>query len=264
MNARFACSSFLSRALLLTTAAIAWGCNSTGVGNPPRTETVSLAIVADDEPEVTESTDGGSGESILSRGALRHAVLVFGEIRWLPCAMNGASKVTAGPIAVDLITGETRPPLGDVEVPEGGLCGFDAPLAPARDSAELQGRSLFFSGVRADGVPFLLFADVRATLRVRARASEAWGADGPLSLLWALQPRRWASTRELSDAMDQPYRGSGRIIVIDINSNPLLYAAVRSRLAARSTVFIDDDRDGFLDDTERTRDVGSGSDDVEP
>jgi hypothetical protein len=250
--------------VLLTTSALAWGCNSTGVGNPPRTETVSLAIVADDEPEVTEPADGGTAEPSLERGALRHAVLVFGEIRWLPCDPAGTSTVTPGPIAVDLITGETRPALGDVEVPEGGLCGFDAPLAPAQDSAELQGRSLFFSGVRADGVPFLLFANVRATLRVRARAGEAWGAQGPLALLWALQPRRWASAMELSDAMDQPYRGSGRIIVIDVNRNPLLYDAVRARLAARSTVFVDNDSDGFLDDSERSRDVGGGSDDVEP
>jgi hypothetical protein len=237
------------------------GCNSTGVGNPPVVDdTVSMAIVADDESEgVPSAADGGiTGES-LSRGTLNHAVLVLGSIRWLACSDPGVVTVSEGPFVVDLITGESRPPLPDVIAPEGGFCGFDAPLSAGARSPEISGRSLFFSGERADAVPFVLFSDMRAVLRVRPTAGEVWGGEAqPIAVLWAMRPRSWASRMELDGATVSPW-GMRRAIVIDIDRNPVLFALIRSRLAGLSQLFVDRDADGFLDSEDRDRSIGLGS-----
>jgi hypothetical protein len=243
--------------------AVLFGCNSTGVGNPPRSETVSMAIVADDDSEgVPSETDGGAPGESLSRGSLDHAVLVLDSIRWRACTDATLITVSEGPFVVDLITGESRPPLPDVEIPEGGFCGFDAPLSTLARSADLSGRSLFFSGVRADGVPFLLFSEMRAVLRVRAVPGQRWDTDDdPLAVLWALRPRSWASRMELADARVSAW-GERRAIVIDIDRNPALYALVRARLAGLSQLFVDQDADGFLDAEDRGATIGAGDPDT--
>jgi hypothetical protein len=80
-----------------------------------------------------------------------------------------------------------------------------------------------------------------------------------------MQPRRWASLMELGAAQDFPWAGMRRIILIDINRNPLLYAAIRARIAGFSGVFIDRDGDRFLDANERTQSpVGNGNTDASP
>lgn len=246
------------------------GCSSTGVGNPSvptDTGTLSLAIVGDEleaaegsaEQAVAEPGDAGSAlPEPLPRGSLERAVLVIGSVRWTPCDEAAAVITQSGPFIVDLLAGETRPALPRFEVPAGGLCGFEAPLAPARSSAELLGRSLWFSGTRADGVRFVLFADVRATLRVRALAgpgaaaeqAQSWGGEGDLSLLWALRPRRWAAARELDEAEAIPSEGR-RTIVIDADRHPLLFAAIRARLASQSALYLDRDGNGALDPGDR-------------
>lgn len=239
------------------------GCNSTGVGNPPRSDTVSMAIVADDESEgVPSETDGGAEGESLSQGSLNHAVLVLDSIRWRACTDATLITVSEGPFLVDLITGESRPPLPDVATPPGGFCGFDAPLSTAARSADLSGRSLFFSGVRADGVPFLLFSEMRAVLRVRAASGQSWGnQNAPLAVLWAMRPRSWTSRMELADARVSAW-GERRAIVIDIDRNPLLYALIRARLAGLSQLFVDQDADGFLDAEDRAATIGAGDPDT--
>ncbi len=234
-------------------------CSSTGVGNP-YTGSVSLAIVSDDEPSALPG-DVGSEEP-LPRGSLERAVLVLGSIRWLPCDPSQMEVVHEGPFIVDLLAGETRPPLPELEAPEGGVCGFDAPLRPARDSAQLGGRSLLFSGVRADGAEFLLFGNVRATLRVRAVDGQVWGGDEPLSLLWAMRPRRWAAQMELAEAAPSEWAGGRRIIVIDVNRHPVLYGLIRLRLAGTSRIFIDQDGNQALDEAEgASEEIGIGTPD---
>lgn len=250
----------MKTSLLLSTACLAalLGCNSTGVGNPNRP--VSMAIVSDDQAEgVPSAADGGgvAGED-LAQGSLNHAVLVLGSIRWRACSNSNQMTISEGPFVVDLITGESRPALPDVEAPEGGFCGFDAPLSTAARTADLSGRSLFFSGVRADGVPFLLFSEMRAVLRVRAAQGQAWGDGAPLAVLWALRPRSWASRMELADATVSAW-GMRRAIVIDVDRNPLLFTLIRSRLAGLSQMFLDGDADGFLDPEDRGTAIGVGS-----
>jgi hypothetical protein len=234
-------------------------CSSTGVGNP-YTGSVSLAIVSDDELEPSALPGDAGSEEPLPRGSLERAVLVLDSMRWLPCDTSQAGVVHAGPFIVDLLAGETRPPLPELEAPEGGVCGFDAPLGPARDSAQLGGRSLLFSGVRADGAEFLLFGNVRATLRVRAVDGQVWGADEPQALLWAMRPRRWAAQMELAEAEPSEWAGGRRIIVIDVNRHPVLYGLIRLRLAGTSRIFIDQDGNRALDEAERaSEEIGTGT-----
>lgn len=226
---------------------LALACSSTGVGNPGAAS-LSLAIVSDDsEPSATGEP---AALEPLPERALDTAVVVLGSLRWLPCAEAGDETTQTGPFIVDLLSGEIEPPLPAIPVPTGGFCGFDAPLQPARYSAELAGRSLFFSGTRADGVPFVLFADVGATLRVRAAVGQAWGLEEGQALLWALRPRRWATPMELADAEPQLWTGARRTLVIDLNRHPILFAAIRARLASQSAIYRDQDGDGTLDQSE--------------
>jgi hypothetical protein len=248
-------------------------CGSTGVGNPgpAETGTLSLAIVSDDDaPEpgssVEAATDvaGGAAPVVpLPRGAVERAVLVLGSVRWLPCDDSEPVITQSGPFVVDLIAGTTRPALPAFEGPAGGVCGFDAPLAPARDSAELLGRSLLFSGTRADGVRFILFANLRATLRVRAPRGTVWGGPSDQKLLWAMRPRRWAAAQELDNEATSNGDGA-RTLVIDADRHPLLFALIRARLAAQSALFFDRDHDGVLGAEDRSQgEVGTGTTDPE-
>jgi len=190
-------------------------------------------------------------------------VLVLGSVRWIPCAAAAEVVTQSGPFLVDLLSGVTRPPLPSLRVPPGGMCGFEAPLAPARDSAELLGRSLLFSGERADGVRFVLFANMRATLRVRATRGQAWAGDGDLALLWALRPRRWAAAQELANETPSDSAGQ-RTLVIDADRHPLLFALIRARLASQSGMFLDQDGNGVLDAADRSGgEVGTGMTDPE-
>jgi hypothetical protein len=265
----------LSAALLLP---LALACGSTGVGNPVvETGSLSLSIVSDDEPADAaaqpEAVTGDASTALgadsllpvepLPRAALQRAVLVLGSVRWIPCDDAAPVVTQSGPFLVDLLGGVTRPALPAFQIPEGGMCGFDAPLAPARDSAELLGRSLLFSGERADGVRFVLFANMRATLRVRAARGQAWTGDGDLTLLWAMRPRRWAAAKELAD--ETPSEAGGqRTLVIDVDRHPLLFALIRARLASQSAMFFDRNGNGVLDATDRSAgEVGTGTTDSE-
>lgn len=270
MNRSFPWASrWLGRCLL----PLALGCGSTGVGNPGETGTLSLAIVSDDDDDALDSsaasaatadaTDGTAPVVPLPRGALERAVLVFGSIRWLPCDDAEPVITQSGPFLVDLVAGTTRPQLPAFEVPAGGVCGFDAPLAPARDGAEFLGRSLLFSGTRADGVRFILFANLRATLRVRAPRGQVWSGQDEHELLWAMRPRRWAAAQELDNEATSDADGA-RTLVIDADRHPLLFALIRARLAAQSAMFFDRDHNGVLDAEDRSNGaVGTGTTDPE-
>jgi len=238
--------------LLALALPLACACGSTGVGNPyEETGSLSLAIVSDDA-DGNASTDTTALEP-LPRGALTRALIVFGSVSWLPCDPELDAVTQSGPFIVDLLAGETRPALPELALPRDGFCGFDAVLAPARDAADVAGRSLLFAGQRADGVRFLLFADLRATLRVRAADGDTWGAPREKqTLLWGMRPRRWASPQELADEEPSQSTGGTRTLVIDADRHPLLFALIRARLASQSGLFFDADRNGALDAAERS------------
>lgn len=253
----------LCAALSALSAALSGCADSTGVGNPVTGE-LSLAIVRDDEEPVVDAVDtgmAGSSTATLPAAALERAVLVLGRLRFIPCDESQASVEQSGPFVVDLLEGRMDPPLEAFAAPDGGICGFDAELAPARDSAELGARSVFFSGVRADGTPFLLFANMRATLRVRASSLAGWGTPETPAILWALRPRRWAAQMELSAVEPAVWAGGRRrSIVIDVNRHPALFALIRSRLASESAIFRDGDTIGALDASDRAEgELGTAS-----
>lgn len=274
-----ACIARAGRALGPLLLPLGLGCGSTGVGNPilPETGTLSLAIVSDDELDDTAAEPSLTGDAAaepvgpaevapvdaLPRAALQRAVLVLGSVRWIPCDAAAQVVTQSGPFLVDLLGGVTRPALPAFQVPEGGVCGFEAPLTPARDGAEFLGRSLLFSGERADGVRFVLFANLRATLRVRAARGQAWAGEGDLALLWAMRPRRWAAARELADEIPNDSNGQ-RTLVIDADRQPRLFALIRARLASQSGMFLDQNGNGVLDAAERSAGpVGTGTTDPE-
>lgn len=237
------------------------GCSSTGVGNPG---VAAQSLMVSSDPEVEpNATDGGEQ---LDSSNLRHAVLVFGELRFVACDETEESKVFLGPVLVDLAQNRMEPASITLsETPASGICGIDAVLAPATTPASLSGRSLFFSGVRSDGTAFLLFANMTGTLRMRALPGVTWPIDGEHGWLWAMRPRRWLTPSELDTTETEPLDSVERVIAINVDRHPILYAAIRTRLAGRSTLHVDLNDNGQLDPDER-RDqafIGQGLDSID-
>jgi hypothetical protein len=191
-----------------------------------------------------------------------HAILSLGELRFLACDRGRSDYVIPGPFVVDLVQNLTVPKLPSVPGVQGGYCGIDAPLAPATPPAALAGRSLFFDGVRADGVRFLLLANMQATLRVRAVPAAGWRGDETPELLWGMRPRRWLNRNEI-DSADSELLDGARAIVIDVDRHPLLYARIRARLAGRSGLYPDSNMNQRIDPAERLRELGIGLEDAD-
>jgi hypothetical protein len=122
----------------------------------------------------------------------------------------------------------------------------------------LAGRSVYFDGVRADGTPFLVYANLQATLRVRARPGVSWNppAGEKHSVFWALRPRHWVDWDELN-SLSAAEDDSGRLI-IDIERHPLLIRAIRSRLGGSSTLYDDANADDVFDPDDRQTIIGDG------
>ncbi|HMA94616.1 MAG TPA: hypothetical protein VKP30_18120 [Polyangiaceae bacterium] len=237
------------------------GCSSTGVGNPGFADQ-SLVVSSDPELE-PNATD--SGEQ-LDPSSLRHAVLVFGKLRFIACDPQELPVVVQGPIVVDLAQNRMEPASITIsEVPASGCCGIDAVLAPATAPASMSGRSLFFSGVRGDGTAFLLFANMAGTLHLRPLPGVTWVVDGEHSWLWAMRPRRWLTPSELDAAEAEPTDGVERIIAINVDRHPVLYNAIRARLAGRSTLHVDLNDNHQLDPDERLNQalIGRGLDSLD-
>ncbi len=249
-------------------------CSSTGVGNPG-VQTQGLALTQDSEIE-----PGAEDSEQLEGDSLKHAALVFGEIRFIACTADGEGSsaedvVLDGPFVVDLLDNTIEPPLPEITWPESGVCGLDATLAPATGPRLLEGRSMLFSGVR-DGTLFVLVADMPGTLRMRPLPGVEWQPESH-TWLWALRPRRWLLPMELANAT--PDTGSAidaiadvvdvssvdRVVAINVNRHPALYELIRTRLGERSTLHVDTNDNGVLDPREREGRalIGQGLADVE-
>lgn len=260
------------------------GCSSTGVGNPAPAS-FQLSIIADDETEASlggaadDLADAGaSGKSdataeggafvaangeALPRAAIADALLVIGRVLFLPCDATDAGSVVLGPFVVDLVHGTTSPPIPAVTVPSHGFCGLDVPLAPAASPSWLEGRSVYFDGTRADGTPFRFYADVQATLRVRAAPGVSWGpgAQAVRAAFWALRPRQWLESAELS-GLELTTLPDGSV-TIDISCHSLLRRAIRARLAGSSTLYDDVNGDAAFDLGDRLVTLGYGLPDAD-
>ena len=191
-------------------------------------------------------------------------MVVIGELRFQPCDVaRGAAYSAPGPFVVDLKEGKTDPELPIIPGTPGGYCGIDAPLAPATTAA-LAGRSLFFDGTRADGTFFILYANMKGTLKLRATPGSNWlGMTTPPSFFWALRPRRWLAKTELDDADVTPDATHQRAVVIDVDRHAALFLKIRARLAGSSTLYADSNGDGMFDDSDRADVVGEGLDDAD-
>jgi hypothetical protein len=176
---------------------------------------------------------------------------VFGEVRYLACDTAEEDGKVDGPVVVDLATNRVEPEIGMVALPKSGFCGIDATLAPAASPPAMAGRSMFFSGLRSDGTLFLLFVDMPGTLRMRPVDGVTWPIDGAHRWLWKLRPRRWLALSELDAVDSAELDGIGRVIAIDGNRHPMLYEAIRTRIARRSTLYLDLNDNDELDAEER-------------
>jgi hypothetical protein len=234
-------------------------CSSTGVGNPVAEQSLALSSDSELEPGATDA-----GEQIDPTN-LRHAILVFGEMRYLACDRSEDDAVVTGPIVVDLAQNAIETNISPVTIPNRGFCGIDATLAPATAPAAIAGRSMLFSGLRSDGTLFLLFADMPGTLRMRPLAGVTWPVDGEHRWFWKLRPRRWLLPSELDTVDTAELDGIGRVIPIDVNRYPRLYLAIRTRIAQRSTLHVDLNDNERLDPDERLGGalIGQGLDSID-
>jgi hypothetical protein len=65
---------------------------------------------------------------------------------------------------------------------------------------------------------------------------------------------------DLGAAAASPWGGWRRIVRIEVNRHPLLFAAIRARLAGESGLFLDRNGNGRLDAAERAEPtLGSGT-----
>lgn len=257
------------------------GTSSTGVGNPSASFSLSIFNDEDDADSVGGSPNAGGApgeasagavneagapsepveEVPLARGQVRRALLSFGELHFHPCNADLPDYVVTEPFVVDLIEKRTNRPLPEIPDVEGGYCGIDAKLAPAQREANLVGRSLFFSGTRADGTRFLLYADMQATLRLRAAGTGPMSEKTP-NLIWAMRPRRWLSKAEVDSADPELFDGE-RTVVIDVDRHPLLFSKIRVRLAGRSALYADLNDNGVLDGDERASELMRGDENAD-
>ncbi|MEO8900236.1 MAG: hypothetical protein ABI488_01440 [Polyangiaceae bacterium] len=292
------------RCLALSVVLLALGsCTSTGVGNPAPALTLSLSLVNDDSAEAIDlgaAGAGGATEEVPGAGAadevagaagaagtppgeagsaneapasaqplpvgwIQDAVIVLGKVHFLPCDKTQGSVFTVpGPFIVDLKQRSTTPEIPDIQGTPGGYCGIDAPLSAATAPAALSGRSVFFDGHRADGTFFIVYANMTATLRLRAKGGATWQAMAePPRFFWALHPRRWLLTAELSAAEPTPYDHHLRAVVIDQYHHTALFFALRARIAGVSKLYADADGDGVFDDADRATEVGEGLDNAD-
>jgi hypothetical protein len=264
-----------AHAILLTCLA---ACSSTGVGNPVKEQTISLAIVQEIEIEPETAGAGGgedaagaggmqgdggtSGANGLPRAWITKAVLVFAELRLLACdSAPGASVVLQGPFVADLVAGNTTPSLPSIEAPGGVFCGIEAPLGVSAIE-ELEGNSVVFEGSRPDGTLFSVRTHVATTLRAVAPADAAWLPAQVRTLFWALKPQSWLSRDELEMQPSRPFEGRRRIDITPL-SDPALYLRFRQRLAGTSRVYGDVDDDGLFTAADRIRTIGNGSTDAD-
>ena len=230
------------------------GCSSTGVGNPAPVS-LSLSIVDD-----TQAQDAAQD---LPKASIQDALVVLGELGFQPCDVALGTAYTApGPFIVDLKAGTTSPDLPVIPGTPGGYCGIDAPLAPTKN-AGLVGRSLFFDGYRADGTFFMVYANMKGTLRLRATPGANWlGLETPPAFFWVFRPRRWIAKSELDSADVTPDVTHGQAIVIDADRHTAWFLAIRARLAGLSTLYEDANGDGTFDDSDRLNIVGQGLSDA--
>jgi hypothetical protein len=244
---------------LVSLGLLALGCSSTGVGNPGVVATQELSVSEDPDPE-PDATDPGQQ---LDPANLKHAVMVFGELRYLACdPADDNDAIITGPILVDLAKQRVEPAIAPVAIPSGGFCGIDATLAAATAPPALAGRSMFFDGTRSDGVRFLVFANLSGTLHMRPLSGVVWPTDGKHRWLWAFRPRRWLLPSELNN---EPLSDSSTVIAIDADLHPTLYALIRDRVARRSTLHVDSNGNGQLDADERDGAalIGEGLDSID-
>jgi hypothetical protein len=218
------------------------------------------AVGAAGEPSMPSLDPNADASQILPLRAVKDAIVVFGELRFLPCdATRGEVFTALGPFVVDLKKKTNTPEIPPINDTPGGYCGIDAPLAPAMAPAALAGRSVFFDGYRADGTFFIVYANMIGTLKMRAKPGATWeGQEPPPLFFWALRPRRWLMPIELNMVEPMPYDDHLRAVVIDAEHHPALFFAIRKRLAGVSTLYADANGDGVFDDPDRAAEVGEG------
>jgi len=102
-------------------------------------------------------------------------------------------------------------------------------------------------------------------LKLHARNDVPWDESLSHPVLWAMRPRRWLGRSELSGVPPIVLADGRSMVVIDADRHPLLFTTLLSRIAGRSSLHLDANDNGTLDDTERLGEdwIGVGLSDIE-
>ncbi len=153
-----------------------------------------------------------------------------------------------GPYVYDLVSGKITPELPTATVFDGSYHRIQFQLKADRDSADqLLNNSVFIKGsTQIDGKATEFTFALGHSEKIRLKTSEGIkvGTDGKNILTIAFQPDKWFTNVDFSKAKAN---GLG-LVVIDNQSNPEIFAAIKSNIKASTRCGKDGSRDGKEDD----------------
>ena len=222
-------------------------CAGTDIGNPELKSAdvqVSFASYEQNTP---------SGLLLDSGVTLNEAWIGVAAIR-LADAGDCASDATIdlpNHYVINLLTGQSYPPLPSFKRLEGAYCSFAfgfavVPDLPAEAPALLANNSFLIKGLRSDGVPFLLTAPLEDVLSLAAESGQFELLAPRTDLIVGFELNTWFASGLLDTVL-------GLLdLNLDLLSNPALVTEFLDGVEGSVTLFEDLDHDGLLDPEEMT------------
>jgi hypothetical protein len=246
--------SGLHRRLALLLVLASAGCEGTEVGNP-NVEPVQLSLTAHSSSDgVTFAADADDDEDAGSDGPAGTAGVTvermwvsLGAVRFVlddACGRDPDTRTTVpGPIVADLAS---EPTALSAKLPDADYCSVRVSLerAAAGDDvpAELVGYSAVISGVRADGVPFLIRTRSKPDFVLRTRGEPFRLASDASPVFLAFDAGAWLAGVDLAASAPD---ADGRVLV-ETPGEPLL-RTFETNVRSSLSLFKDADKNGALD-----------------
>lgn len=232
----------MTRRAALLCVLLTAGCTGTETGNPPVID-VSFAVHSGD-PEVSVAGD------VPASVVVQQLWLSVGEITFQPedaCEDPAAAEVAmAGPAAIELLS---DPPSVAFRPESGRYCRADVPLVPAAvplppgAPQRLEGHTLVLTGLRADGVPFIVATRSAPALALGPGDGAAFEVSAGDRLLIGIDAAAWLLPLDLEAALPD-HEGT---VVVDDASDDHRHAALVAHLPGGVTLYRDADDSGTVD-----------------